>query len=71
MVLKYVTGGLGCVDREGCPVRFERFGLLDTKGIYYAIRKAELEKFKLYEQEKAEEMMREQSEKVGHFLIYI
>lgn len=48
-------------------MRVERFGCLDTKGIYYACRRSELEKFKMYEQEDAQKLMKEQSDKVCLF----
>ena len=64
VIKKYLTGGIGCFDREGCPVRIERFGSLDVKGIFYSCRKHELEKKKIYDQEVAEKMLRQQSEKV-------
>lgn len=62
--MKYLTGGIAGFDLEGCPVRYERFGLLDTKGIYYSFKRADLEKFKLWEQELSQKMMRDQTEKV-------
>ena len=64
VIKKYLTGGIGCFDKEGCPVRVERFGALDVKGVFYSCKKADLEKFKLQEQELAVKLMREQSLKV-------
>lgn len=62
---KYLTGGIACFDKEGSPVRVERFGLLDTKGIVYSCRMADLQKFKLQEQELCYRMMKQQSQKVS------
>jgi len=48
-----MTGGIGCFDKEGLPVRFERFGYLDVKGMFYSSKKVDLEMKKLYDQEVA------------------
>ena len=65
VIEKYLTGGIGCFDKEGSPVRIERFGSLDVKGIFYSCRKHELEKKKLYDQEIALRILKAQSEKVS------
>jgi len=48
------------------PVRFERFGYLDVKGMFYSSKKVDLEMKKLYDQEVALKVMRQQSEKVSY-----
>ncbi|KAF6029883.1 SEC14L2 [Bugula neritina] len=65
VIEKYMTGGIGCFDKEGLPVRFERFGYLDVKGMFYSSKKVDLEMKKLYDQEVALKVMRQQSEKLG------
>ncbi|XP_067934790.1 retinal-binding protein-like isoform X1 [Watersipora subatra] len=64
VVDKYLTGGIGCFDLEGCPVRIERFGCLDVKGIFYSCKKVELERKKCYDQEVTVQLLRKQSEKL-------
>lgn len=65
VLLKYMTGGIACFDRDGCPVRIEKFGNLDTKGMVYSCHPRELERFKIFEQEHALLLMRQQSAKLG------
>lgn len=65
VLLKYMTGGIGCFDREGSPVRIEKFGNLDIKGMVHSCHPRDLERLKLYEMESVSLLMRQQSAKLG------
>ncbi|XP_035664877.1 SEC14-like protein 2 isoform X2 [Branchiostoma floridae] len=62
---KYFTGGLFSWDKEGCPVFYDPFGLLDVKGMLQSVQCSDIIKFKLLILEEIWEEFRAQSEKLG------
>ncbi|XP_071115998.1 retinal-binding protein-like [Haliotis cracherodii] len=62
---KYLTGGFCGYDKEGSPVRVERYGRLDMKGIMFSCKKLDLEKTKILQCEGTVRDWETQSQKLG------
>lgn len=63
---KYMIGGLFGEDRDGHPVWYDPYGCLDTKGIFYSCTRQDFVKYKVLACETIQEVLREQSKKMGH-----
>ncbi|XP_059164051.1 SEC14-like protein 3 [Physella acuta] len=61
----YYAGGLCGVDRQGCPVLYELFGVNDMKGIVLSVTKHDLVKFKLFQFESIIKHMKKTNKETG------
>ncbi|XP_077996318.1 SEC14-like protein 2 [Glandiceps talaboti] len=66
VVEKYFVGGICGFDKKGCPVWVEPFGSLDAKGLIYSAKTSDLIKNKIVVSENMEQMLQEQTKKLGH-----
>ncbi|CAH1802359.1 unnamed protein product [Owenia fusiformis] len=65
VIQKYLTGGLLGYDKEGSPIRVEKYGQLDMKGIMYSVKQEDLIKSKLYHNELVVREWEKQTKKLG------
>jgi hypothetical protein len=64
VLAEYLTGGFCGFDLDGSPVRVERYGCLDMKGLMCSSKKSDLEKTKLLQCEYIVKQWEEQSKLV-------
>ncbi|KAK0041708.1 retinal-binding protein [Biomphalaria pfeifferi] len=61
----YYAGGLCGEDREGSPVYYELFGIIDIRGIIMSVQKKELLTFKMFQHELIKEYLKVLSKEKG------
>ena len=64
VLLDYYPGGLCGYDKDGSPVAVELFGYLDMKGLMLSTKRSDLERLKLFQCEKLEELLESRSTEV-------